>query len=94
MFFLDLECLSLYLLVVQYFCQWLHYDKLWKIRTFEEPNQPELWKTTLRGWSFITSEGGLAILLSGHFQNLDLEVLDANWNTQAGHWSAHPRRCS
>ena len=42
MFFLDLECLSLYVLVVQYFCQWLHYDNLWKIRTFEEPNQPEL----------------------------------------------------
>ena len=71
MFFLDLECLSLYVLVVQYFCQWLHYDNLWKIRTFEKPDQPELWKTALRGWSFITSEWELAILLSGQFQNLD-----------------------
>ena len=37
-----------YVLVVQYFCQWLHYDNLWKIRTFKEPNQPESWKTTLK----------------------------------------------
>ena len=26
---------------------------------------------TFRGWSFITCEGGAAILLGGHFQNLD-----------------------
>ena len=34
--------------VVQYFCQWLRYDNLWKIRTVWEPHQPELWKTTLK----------------------------------------------
>ena len=33
---------------VQYICQWLHYDNLWKIRTCWEPYQPELWKPTLK----------------------------------------------
>ena len=47
MFFLDLECCH-FVLVVQYFCQWLHYDNLWKIRTFKEHGHAELWKTTLK----------------------------------------------
>ena len=37
-----------YVSVVQYFCQWLHYDILWKIRTFQQPDKPELWTTTLK----------------------------------------------
>ena len=48
MFFLDLDCLPLYVLVIQYFCQWLHYDNLWKIRTLKEHGHAELWKTTLK----------------------------------------------
>ena len=49
MFFLDLECLPLCIsTVVQYFCQWLRHDNLWKISTFQETNQTELCLTTLR----------------------------------------------
>jgi len=36
MFFFDLDCLPLCV------------DNFWKIITFEEPNQPELWKTALK----------------------------------------------
>ena len=35
--------IKLYVLVVQYFCQWVNYDNLWKIRTYYE-----MWKTNLK----------------------------------------------
>ena len=37
-----------YVFQVQYFSQWLHYDNLQKIKNFLEPNNYELWKTTLK----------------------------------------------
>ena len=61
-----------YVLLVPYFCQWLHYDNVWKVRTFLKANQLEFWKTTLKYMNLfsLTSK----ILLYGGFYCMKSEA--------------------